>query len=166
MADVRYPLHQVLEVKEKRVDDAEKIMLAKRKALEVEEEKLAQRKAELNKVKQHYQDKLKQMRDELDGGTTSPKIQQMKVYVKVVQDKVKVEEKKVSEQQVRVDAAKKELETAKENLRLKRLEVDKLVTHRKDWEKTDRKEQEIIEGRISDEIGDVIFTSNQRKKRS
>lgn len=164
MAKIAYPLQQVLEIKQRRVEAAELVVQAKLKALEAEKEKLKQAEAARDAVKQHYQDKLTQFRQELDRGTTSPKILQIKVYIKVVEERLALEEKKVKEQQVKVDNAAKELEAAKEQLRLKRLEVDKLVTHRKTWEKELRKQMEIIEEREMDELGTVIHQIQERRK--
>lgn len=158
-----YPLKQVLEVKQRRVEEAEKVVREKKQALLKEEEILAQREAERNKVKDHYQDKMLQFRKMLDEGTTSPKIQQTKAYLKVVDEKLKVEEKKVKEQQEQVKIAQKNLDQAIEQLRIKRQEVDKLQMHKKDWERMERKELELIEGREQDELGFLIHLSNARK---
>lgn len=163
MAKIVYPLKQVLEVKQKRVEDAEKVVLEKKLILEREQEKLVQREAERDKVKQHLKDKFTQMRETLDAGTTSPKIQQMKAYIKVVQEKLVVEEKKVTDQKEQVKQAEKNLDLAREELKRKRQEVDKLITHRKDWEKEMRKEQEIIEGREQDEIGTITYAIHKRR---
>ena len=165
MAEIIYPLKQVLEVKQKRVDQAEKVVLEKQAALEREKQTLAQREEEKRKAEKHYQAKLKQLRDMLDKGTTSPKIQQSKAYLKVAKERVKIEEKKVKEQQQQVEIAEKNLEIAKNDLRQKRLEVDKIQTHRKDWTKEMLKEQEIIEGREQDELGSIIFASKHQKHR-
>jgi hypothetical protein len=159
-----YPLKQVIEVKKRRVEDAEKMVLAKKEALVKEEEKLKEREADRDKVKKHYKDKMKQMRDEMDHGTTSPKIQQMKVYAKVVEEKLKAEEKKVQDQKEQVKIAEKNLEAAKEDLKKKRLDVDKLLTHKVDWEKEMRKEEEIQEGREQDEIGSVMHLIHKRRR--
>lgn len=159
-----YPLKQVLEVKYKRVEEAEKLVKEKRLALEKEKEKLAQREAERDKVKKHYQDKLAQLRFAMDHETTSKEIQQIKVYLKVVDEKLKVEEKKVKEQQEQVKIAQTNLDKARENFRLKRLEVDKIVTHRKDWEKQTDKELEIIDGREQDELGSIIHSSQHKRQ--
>lgn len=159
-----YPLLQILEVKQKRVEDAEKVVKEKQELLDKEKEKLAEREKERDKVKTHKHDKLEQLRATLDEGTTSPKIQQMKQYLKVVDEKLVVEEKKVKDQQTQVETANKNLEQAKEDLRVKRQEVDKLQFHRKDWEKEMKKALEILEGREEDELGSVIHSSNLRKK--
>lgn len=162
MNQIVYPLKQVIEVKQKRADDAEKVYREKQLALKKEQDKLAEREAERDKVKTHKQDKLKQLRDELDQGTTTTKIQQMKVYLKVVDEKLKVEEKKVKDQQDQVKIAEKNLEQAQIDLQRKRQEVDKLLMHKKDWEKEKRKELEVIESREQDELGSIIHTIHHR----
>lgn len=164
MAKVIYPLQQVLEVKERRVSEAEKVVKEKKEALETEQKKLEERETERDKVKSHYNDKLAQLRQILDEGTTSPKIQQTKAYIKIVAEKLVVEEKKVSDQKEQVKTAQKNLDQAVENLRLKRQEVDKLLIHKKDWQKMMDKEMQIIEGNEQDEMGFIIHLTNTRKK--
>lgn len=163
MAKIVYPLAQIIEVKQRRVDDAEKVVKEKKLALEKEQEKLKEREAERDKVKTHKKDKLQQLRDTLDGGTDSTTIQQMKAYLKVVDEKLKVEEKKVKDQQDQVKNAEKILEQAKADLQRKRQEVDKLFMHKKDWEKEKRKELEVIEAREQDELGAIIHTIHHPK---
>lgn len=163
MAKAQYPLQQVLDVKLRRVENAEKVVQEKLQLLEQENEKLAQCIKERDGVLNHHQDKLNQLREELDHATTSPKVQQMKSYLNVVKEKLKVEEKKVVDQQGRVDAATQELEEARRQLQIKRLEVDKLEMHRADWRKTERKEAEIKEEREYDEIGNIIYGMHRRK---
>lgn len=162
-AKVQYPLAQVLEVKHKRVEDQEKVVQEKIKQLEDEKEKLKQREEEKEKVVKHYNDKLKQLRDELDHGTTTDKIQQMKAYLKVAKERVKVEEKKVQEQKDQVAQAEKNLENARLELKMRRMDVDKLESHKLDWQREVRKEQEIVEGREQDELGSVIFMTHKKK---
>jgi hypothetical protein len=164
MNKVVYPLKQIIEVKQRRVEDAEKVVKEKQLVLIKEQQKLEEREAERDKVKAHKKAKLDQLRETMDQGTTSPKIQQMKVYLKLVDEKLKIEEKKVKDQKEQVVLAEKNLEQAKLDLQRKRQEVDKLLTHRKDWEKEMRKELEIIEGREQDELGSIIHTAQQRKR--
>lgn len=165
MAKVEYPLAQIIEIKQRRVEEAEKIAREKQTILDKEKEKLAEREVERDKVKRHQHAKLTQLRETLDQETTSPKVQQMKVYLKIVDEKLKVEEKKVKDQEEQVKVAQKNLEAAKEEVRLKRQEVDKLLNHKIDWEKEMRKEQEIIEGREQDELGSAIYVARHYKNR-
>lgn len=164
MVKAVYPLAQIIEVKRKRVEDAEKVVLEKKKALAAEEEKLKEREKARDEVKNHRKDKLKQLRDEMDGGTTSEKILQMKAYLKVVDEKLKIEEKKVLDQIAQVKTAEQNVENAIAELKRKRQEVDKLLTHRKDWTAEMQKEEDVIEEREQDEIGSVTYLSNRRKK--
>lgn len=166
MNNVVYPLKQVLEIKIRRVEEQEKVVKEKQAALEKEQQKLADREAERDKVLKHHTDKLNQMRQTLDEGTTSPKIQQMKAYIKVVKERLKSEEKKVKEQKDQVDLAEKNLLVAQNELKAKRQEVEKLTTHKIDWEKTMRKELEIIEAREQDELGNTVYLGKMIQKRN
>jgi len=165
MGKQSYPLAQVLQVKQKRVEDAEVVVKECIRALEKEQEILEQKKAERDKVKQHYQDKLSQLRALMDEGTTSPKIQSTKAYLKIVQEKIVIEEKKVADQQKVVEAAEKKLEEARADLKRKQQEVDKFMEHRKSWTKEMLKEEQIIEGREQDDLGETVFLSRRHKNK-
>lgn len=165
MAKLVYPLAQVLVIKNKRVEKAEQVVLEKKKALAAEEEKLKQREAERDKVINHKKEKLNQLREELDKGTTSDKILQMKAYLKVVDERVKVENKKVEDQKEQVKIAVRNLDVAKEDLRIKRNEVDKLLTHREDWFKQARKEEAKNEEKEMDEVGSVVYMLHMKNNK-
>jgi flagellar biosynthesis chaperone FliJ len=161
-----YPLKQVLEIKKRRVEAAEKVLKEKQKALEAEKEKLKEREKERDKVLDHYKAKLQQMRDEFDHGTTSTKIDQIKIYIKVVQERLKVEEKKVKDQQQQVEVAEKNVEIAKKDLQARMKEQDKIEMHQKEWEKQTLKEIESDEVRAEDDLGSTMFLSKYMQKRS
>lgn len=163
-ARIVYPLKQVLEVKYRRVEQAERVVKEKLELLRAEEEKLRKREEERNKVRNHRIEKLEQLRYTLDHGTTSPKVQQMKAYLKVVDEKLVIEEKKVADQKEQVKIAEKNLEDARRILKQRRLEVDKIEQHREEWAKEMQKEVEIIEGREMDELGQLIYELNKRKE--
>ena len=158
-----YPLNQVLDVKVRRVEEAERVLIEKRRLLQIEQENLKKVEAARDKVKEHRIAKLNQLREELDHGTTSDKVQQMKIYLKTVDEKLKVEEKKVKDQKIKVDAAQKEVDEAKHQLNVKRQEVDKLQTHKVRWEKEKRKELELLEEKEMDEIGQIVYELHRRK---
>lgn len=165
MTKVAYPLAQVLVIKHKRVEKAEQVVVEKKKALETEQEKLKQREAERDSVLAHKKDKLNQLREELDQGTTSDKVLQMKSYLKVVDERVKVENKKVEDQKEQVKIANHNLDLAKEDLRHKRNEADKIETHKLDWNKEAKRDESRNEEKEMDEIGNVIYMLHQRKSK-
>lgn len=160
-----YPLGEVLEVKNRRVEMAELTVKEKKKLLEIEEEKLRQREAERDQVKEHYKQKMNQLRTELDQGTTSDKIVQIKVYLKVVQERLAAEEKKVKDQKAQVDLAQKNLEIAKNQLKDREKERDKIITHKKEWTKEAIKEMIVMEIRAEDELGSTMFLTKFTQQR-
>ncbi len=157
-----YPLAEVIEIKVRRVEEAEKVVLKCEEALEKEKEKLRKCEAARDKVKNHKQAKVDQLREMYDAGTTSDKIKQCKVYIAVVHEKLEEEEKKVLAQKEEVKAAEKSLEAAKEDLRLKRKEVEKLETHREEWTKEVKKELQLKEAIQQNELGSIMFINQMR----
>lgn len=166
-AEIQYPLEQVLDIKKRRVQDAEKKLKEALEALEREKEILKQKEKARDKVLKHRNDKLMQLREEMDlveQTTTSQKIQQMKDYLKVVDKKLEEEEKKVQEQGKKVEAAEEQVELARKELKQRRLEVDKLNNHKKDWLKMMHEELKLQEDRELDEIGNIMYQMHQREK--
>lgn len=159
-----YPLLQVLQVKIRRVEQQEKVVQQKFEALQAEEKKLKEKEIARDKVLHHHDDKLLQLRNELDHETDAETIKQMKLYLKEVKIKLEVEEKKVTEQKEQVEIAKKELETAQIELRRRRVDVDKIEMHRKDWKVEMYKELQVLEGREEDDLGQIIFAKNQKER--
>lgn len=159
-----YPLQQVLEIKQRRVDEAERVVKEKKRLLEKEEEKLRGYQAAYKKVDDHHQDKLEQLRSEMDEGAQPHEITRMKNYLKEVKIKRIEEQRKVDRQKKMVEQAEKKLEEAKKVLREKRLEVDKLEMHKKDWMHQQYKEIQKQEAKYLDEVGSLVFLSNKRRE--
>jgi hypothetical protein len=160
-----YPLSEVLDIKNRRVENAEKVLKEKKQLLEIEEKKLKEREAERDKVKDHLKAKVNQLRQELDEGTTSDKIDRAKLYIKIVQEKLVVEEKKVLEQKKQVELAEKNVEIAKNQLKEREKERDKIIEHRKEWTKETIKELQVMEIRAEDELGSTMFLSKMIQHR-
>lgn len=160
-----YPLAEVLEVKHHRVELAELVVKEKQKLLEIEQQKLAEREAARDKVKEHLKAKIDQLRQLMDEGTTSDKILRGKIYIKVVQEKLAIEEKKVKEQKQQVELAEKNLQIAKNQLKDREKERDKIITHRKEWTKETKKELQVMETRAEDELGSTMFLSKMVKEK-
>lgn len=160
-----YPLLEVIGIKKRRVEQQEAVVKEKKMKLQQEQDKLKQREAERDKVLKHHNDKLEQLRHELDTGTTTDKIKIMKVYLKEVKEALKIEEKKVKEQKDQVELALKDLEIAVKELKKKRQDVDKLLIHRVDWEKEAKLELEIQDLAQQDEMGNVIFLKRMRESK-
>jgi hypothetical protein len=132
---MKYPLEEMISIKQSRFDQAVKILEQKKLLLEQAYEKLFEVTEERDLVLQHKVDKLTQLREALDEGTTTDKVQQMKAYLKVVDVRLAEKEKKVVEQQRQVDLAQKQVDVATDELFQKKKDLEKLQLHKKEWEK-------------------------------
>lgn len=162
---IKYPLEQVLSVKRDRVEKAERVVKEKKRALEVEQEKLKKIEEERDRVLNHHHDKLTQLRQALDEGTTSDEVLQMKAYLKVVKERLAKEEEKVEEQQKQVEIAERNLEEAQSDLQRKRVDEEKLKLHKEQWVKEMKADLAKKEAKEHDEIGQVMYEPHRRKKK-
>ena len=130
-----YPLEQLMTIKKNRFDQAVKTLEEKKKILEKAYEKLYDLTQERDKVARTSGGQADPATKALDEGTTTDKIQQMKVYLKVVKEKLAEKQKKVTEQQKQVDLAQKQVDIATDELFQRKKDLEKLEIHKKEWEK-------------------------------
>lgn len=162
-APLRYPLEQLMVIKKNRFDQAVKTLEEKRLLLEKAYAKLYEVTQERDEVFAHKTAKLNQLREALDEGTTSDKIQQMKVYLNIVNEKLAEKEKKVQEQQKQVDLAQKQVDLATQELFQRKKDLEKLEMHRAEWEKEVRYWAEQKEGVILDEQGSATHVLRKKE---
>jgi flagellar biosynthesis chaperone FliJ len=161
---MKYPLSDLLTIKIKRFEQAVKNFEEKTQKLLKERETLFQLEKVRNKVLNHKNAKLQQLRNSLDKGEATNKIRQKKTYLKVVQEDLDREEEKVKKQKKVVKEKEKELEEAKKVLFEKKKQVEKLEIHQKEWKLELQKINKKIEALQLDEIGSNIFISRRKKK--
>lgn len=159
-----YPLEQMISIKKNRFDAAVKILEEKKNLLEKAYELLYDLTEAKDKVLDHKNAKLTQLRDMLDAGTGAHKVLQAKAYLKVVDVKLQEHEKKVADQQKAVDAAQKAVDAATDDLFQKKKDLEKLELHKKEWEKEIKYQllqKEMVE---QDEQGSSTHTMHKREK--
>lgn len=161
----KYPLEQVALIKQKKLEETEKNLKAKKELLLQEEEKLRTTEKERDSVKEHRIAKLTQLRENLDLGTSTDKIQQMKAYFKIVEEKLKVKEQKVQEQLKKVNAAKEQVELARQLFLKKTQEVEKFRLHKQEWDKEIKVLIEREEAGEGDELGSAMHVRRKKPKR-
>ncbi|MBI2742965.1 MAG: type III secretion T3S chaperone [Chlamydiales bacterium] len=164
MSEAQYPLEQLVIIKQKKLEEAEKVLRDKKNALLKEEEKLAKVEEERNQVKDHKHAKLTQLREVLDAGTTSDKIVQMRGYLKLVDEQLKQKEQKVKEQKKNVEAAEKQVEIARQDMVKRQQDIEKLASHRKEWDKETLKAMEHKESLEGDEMGSAMHTIRKKER--
>ncbi len=161
----KYPLDQLVAIKQKRLEEAERVLAEKKSILSQEEQKLITLEKKRDEVKEHYKEKLTQFREKLDAGTPTDKIQQMKQYLKLVTEDLKVEEKKVEAQIKVVAAAQQQVDLARQELFKKQKDVEKLKIHHKEWKHEVHRIEEQKEGHFNDEMGSVMHTNKKIEKK-
>jgi flagellar biosynthesis chaperone FliJ len=154
----QYPLEQLILIKQKRLEEAEKVLKEKKTLLENEEKKLKEFEQQRDEIKKHKEEKQIQLKEALDTGTTSTKILQMQQYIQIVQEKYIVRERKVQDQKKNVDIAKKNVDIAREAVFKKQQEIEKMHLHKKEWKKEVTLEQLRQEGIETDELGSQVHT--------
>lgn len=135
MNPLNYPLEQLMAIKKNRFDRAVKVLEEKKLLLEKAYEALFKLTQERDQTLAHKRAKLAQLREALDAGERPHKLEQMKIYLKVVDDQLKEKEKKVTAQQKQVDLAQKQVDLATEELFQRKKDLEKLEMHKAQWEK-------------------------------
>lgn len=161
----KYPLEQLVIIKKKKLEEAEKVLREKKEKLLDEEKKLTVVKKEYDKAKKHKTDKLEQLRNALDEGQRSDKLLQMRQYLKIVEEKLKQEEKKLEAQKKQVEKAEEAVEIARKEMVKKQHDVEKLKEHHTDWTKEMMQEIEREEAKEADEMGSARFSIEKQKKK-
>lgn len=161
----KYPLEQIAQIKQKRLEEAEKTLKEKKRLFDVETEKLKKAEEKRDLVKTHRHTKLKKFLDEMEGGITSDKIALHERYLKkVVDEELKVEEKKVADQIKVLKKAEEEVEKARKDHLKKNQDVEKLKLHKQEWTKEVLVEELKRESAETDELGSSAHAMKKRSK--
>lgn len=162
----KYPLEQLILIKERRLEEAEKKLKEKKLILEKEQTKLKKLEEDCQTTQDHMQDKIKQLDEEMDQGIHSNKIDIANKYIKVVSDQLTQKKKKVLDQDKVVKTAAHNVELARQEMLKKQQDVEKLNIHKADWKKGAMKELEHQEALEGDEIGSAKHISLKRDKQA
>lgn len=162
---MNYPLQQLLDIKEKRVEDAERELHLKKVALEKEEEKLRKCLEKEKQAQDTYDEQLEAFYTDFQQGTNSDKIKQRKDHLKGLLEKVKLEKEHTAKQEKVRDAAAEEKEEAKRILDERRIDLEKLTEHKKAWVRTDLEEKERLHIIEHDELGAMLHGKRGKHRR-
>ncbi len=160
----KYPLQQLMEIKLRRLEEAERELTKRKEELEEEEKKLEAAKKALQEVLDHKAEKMEQMRAEMDKGTTTDKIEQMKKYLDTVEDKRKVKDDAMKKQQLEVEKAETAVEEARQNVFRKQADVEKLKMHRKEWDAEQLYLEKQEDAKQTEETGTAMHVRKKKKK--
>lgn len=162
---LNYPLEQLVLIKKNRFDQALKTLEEKKAILEKAYEKLYDVTQARDKVKEHRMAKLTQLREALDTGISTDKIQQMKVYLKTVDETLAGAQKKVDDQQKQVDLAIAQVDAATKELFQRKKDLEKLEIHKGEWTKEVHYYTEQKEAVEHDEQGSATHLIRKQDKK-
>ena len=109
-------------------------------------------------IEKHYKD--------IEKGTTSDVMERHDRYMKEVIDiKLTEEKQNVDNQKKVVKAARIELETARKVRLEKNQELEKIHIHKKEWTKDAKKEMDIEEAGVADELGTSMHARKMKRGR-
>lgn len=165
MKKKKYPLSQIVEIKKRRLEDAEIILKMKRSALEAAEKDLKEKRKKLNETQKLKLETIEKHFKKISEGTTSDVLKRHETYMKeVIEVKITEEKKAVDEQKKVVKEAERELEAARIDRLKKNQELEKIYMHKKEWTKEIQKEMVSEEAALGDELGTSMHARKSKKR--
>lgn len=154
-----------MRIKKNRYEQAILELEKRKEELAKEEASLLEKEKARDEVLRHKGEKLQQLRRELDEGTTTDKITQMKNYLTVVEENLAEEEKKVDRQKTVVTQKTEEVAKAKELVLFREKDLEKLREHKKIWTIEEKYQMGQQEAKEQDELGSSAHTLKKIAKR-
>lgn len=162
MNDKNYPLIEVIRIKKRRLDEAEKALREKKEILAKEQEKLKACQKELDEAKTKFDTYLQKLRDAMDQGEPSSKIDQHKMHLKDLKDHFLICQKKLDNQKKVVKSAEDAVEVARLDYQQKEKELEKLNIHKAEWMQA-MKLEEVRQEEIK--MDEISTSAHARKKK-
>lgn len=160
----KYPLHQLDVIKKKRLDQAERALREKKEEERVAQEKHDKAKSDRDKALEARDNKLNLLREKMDEGAPSAKIETIRVYLKIVDETFQQKHQIYETFAERLRVAQEATEQARQEVIKKQKDQEKMKEHRKQWDKELKVLEEQEEAKLTDDIGTVRFIKEQQKK--
>jgi chromosome condensin MukBEF ATPase and DNA-binding subunit MukB len=163
MNDKNYPLIEVIRIKKRRLDEAEKVLRDKKLILEKELEKLNTLQKQFDEAKKVFDNYLFKLREAMDAGEPSQKIDQHKLHLKELKERYLLAQKNVENQKKVVKTAEEAVEVARADYQLKEKEVEKLHIHKSEWNQAMKLEEQRGEDIKMDDISNATYSRKKKE---
>jgi flagellar biosynthesis chaperone FliJ len=163
MNDKNYPLIEVIRIKKRRLDEAEKVLRDKKLILEKELEKLNTLQKQFDEAKKVFDNYLFKLREAMDAGEPSQKIDQHKLHLKELKERYLLAQKNVEHQKKVVKTAEEAVEVARADYQLKEKEVEKLHIHKSEWNQAMKLEEQRGEDIKMDDISNATYSRKKKE---
>ena len=148
-----YPLHNLLQVKQHRLQSAERNLAQANRLLEEQKHTLTELEREKLRIEEHRLTHLEELRNKLDSGTTTHVIEQLKSYLDVVVEQLSDKQLAVDRQKQKVEQALERVRFAERRLAMQQKEMEKMNTHQHIWKKAANEQLLAEEALEHDELG-------------
>jgi flagellar export protein FliJ len=161
----KYKLKVVKDVRERAKKDAMQFLAQCRLYLAETEAELAQREKAVENCLRQQEDNQKSLLENMRNGADVRLIVAYRAYSSDLKNKETELRDLLKEQEEVVEKAQLEVEKAMEKLAEAGKELKVIEKHKENWERRQRREINLKEQKLSDEIGAILFERNKKDKR-
>ncbi|MEC8306543.1 MAG: hypothetical protein VXZ72_01635 [Chlamydiota bacterium] len=158
----RYPITQLMIIKKKRLESAEKAWKKAKEKLQNERAKEKKLEKEKDKSLSHRNDKLRQLRQQLDSGEPSEVILATKRYLTITNEDLDAKQRVWQAQKEVVAQADQEVKLARKECIQKECDLEKIKEHQILWLRDHHKHEVRIQDKEEDELGMLTHQQHQR----
>jgi hypothetical protein len=163
MNEKHYPLVEVIRIKKRRLEEAERVLHEKKMILDKELEKLAICEKEADEAKKIFDTYLAKLREAMDQGEPTTKIDQHKLHLKELKLRHQTAQKKVDAQKKVVKSAQEAVDLARADHQLKAKELEKLSIHKAEWLIAFSKAELLKEDTALDDISTSAYSRKSKE---
>lgn len=164
MSAQKYRLQPVLDKREKKKKDAEKILADARAEVERQKQILKQREEDIEKAIQKKDKYTVDLRTKMDAGMETGKITAGKAYIEVLKQNVVTAQKKAEEQKKVVESAEKKVQAAVAGVAEATKEMKVIEKHKENWQDTERREAEEKEDKEQEEVAQSMYQQHRKRQ--
>ncbi len=162
MPQKKYRLEVVLDVRDKKRNEAAQFVALCRQKLAGEELELERRKNVLAECRLKILGAKKKMTEEFDNGTMAGSIVAHRNFVETLKENEQILQENVEQQKVNIKIAEQNLEDAVDKLAEAAKELKVIETHKDNWKQTQKRKFEKKEQKLSNEIGAILHQRSEK----
>lgn len=164
MSVPKYRLQPVLDSKEKKKQDAEKLLADARSELARQQDILKQREQDVARAMEKKEMFSSDFMKKMEGGMDTSKIAQGKAYLEVLKQNIVTAKKRVEEQAKVVQGCEQKVQNAVLKLTEATKEMKVIEKHKENWAEAVKKDVEFKEEKEQEEIAQNLYEQFRRKK--
>jgi flagellar export protein FliJ len=163
LSSQKYRLQPVLDKREKKKKDAEKILADARAEVERQKQILKQREEDIEKAVQKKDKYTADLRTKMDAGMETGKITAGKAFIEVLKQNIVTAQEKAEEQRKVVESAEQKVQAAVAGVAEATKEMKVIEKHKENWQDVVRKEIEEKEDKEQEEVAQSMYEQHRKR---